>query len=145
MKLRNFSVVVPTAGNQLFMLRRCAKHHIGMWEFPAGKGEPNETAVLAAVRELAEETGHSLADPGELKLVMTFFSETNHGGEHVNWSNNYFTTPVKRNDVKLMEPNTHDMCGWFTPQQAFDMYTGHRVVPIHALIIPCILMKDADA
>lgn len=62
------------------MCRRPAhKRHGGLWEFPGGKTEPNESDERAAARELQEEIGVQLvsalpavfeiADPGSPYII----------------------------------------------------------------------------
>lgn len=53
-----------------FLLQQCppGKHHAGLWEFPGGKVESEETPRLALVREIAEELGIGL-DPQALNPV----------------------------------------------------------------------------
>ena len=63
----------------LVCLRPAYKRHGGLWEFPGGKLEPNETLLAAANRELTEELGvsalavgeplFSIADPGSPFLI----------------------------------------------------------------------------
>lgn len=49
---------VIARGQKLFVCQRPAhKRHGGLWEFPGGKAEPNETDEEAARRELREELG----------------------------------------------------------------------------------------
>ncbi len=43
----------------------------GLWEFPGGNWEPNETPVEAAVREVKEETGFDVSET-DLKLIQTY-------------------------------------------------------------------------
>ena len=69
-----------TRGDRYLVCQRPThKRHGGLWEFPGGKLEPNETIVDAAHRELREELGvyaveiHdpalSVCDPGSAFVI----------------------------------------------------------------------------
>lgn len=74
MKIRVVASVVEREGRLLICERPADKRHGGLWEFPGGKVEGNETDFEAVERELAEELGvrvravgpvmYSVADPG---------------------------------------------------------------------------------
>jgi len=49
----------------LIAQRPAHKRHGGLWEFPGGKFEPNESPFQAAHRELAEELGVNVREVGE--------------------------------------------------------------------------------
>lgn len=50
------------AGTEVLIARRPASAiRGGLWELPGGKAEPGETPAVAAARELAEETGVTVA------------------------------------------------------------------------------------
>jgi 8-oxo-dGTP diphosphatase len=53
-------------GNMLLQQRPVGKNHGGLWEFPGGKVEHDETPEAALVRELAEELG-IVVDPVALQ------------------------------------------------------------------------------
>lgn len=59
-------------GRWLMHLRSEEKEHGGLWEFPGGKVESNETPANALVREIDEELGIAL-DAGSLR--PTFFAQ----------------------------------------------------------------------
>jgi 8-oxo-dGTP pyrophosphatase MutT (NUDIX family) len=84
-EVRNASVrvtasVVRRGGSLLVCQRPLHKRHGGLWEFPGGKVEPNESDESAARRELAEELGvhvesagqpeFSIADPHSPFLIV---------------------------------------------------------------------------
>jgi 8-oxo-dGTP diphosphatase len=84
--VKNSPTVVPAAlvpvvavalvradGRVLLQQRPAGKAHAGLWEFPGGKVEPGETPERAAVREIAEELGLSIA-PGAL-MPLTFAAD----------------------------------------------------------------------
>ena len=52
-------------GRVLMQQRRLASEHGGLWEFPGGKVEADETPDVALVRELEEELGIAV-DPAAL-------------------------------------------------------------------------------
>ncbi|HEY8586599.1 MAG TPA: Nudix family hydrolase [Rhodanobacter sp.] len=51
------AVMLDAHGRVLLAQRPAGKHLAGMWEFPGGKLEPDETPMAALVRELHEEIG----------------------------------------------------------------------------------------
>lgn len=74
MSVRVVASVIEKNGRMLLCERPAHKRHGGLWEFPGGKVEPNETDFQAVQRELREELGvevvavheveYSVADPG---------------------------------------------------------------------------------
>lgn len=57
-------------GRLLITRRRAGSHLGGLWEFPGGKREPNETFEQCLVREIREELGMKIA-VGELFEEIT--------------------------------------------------------------------------
>jgi phosphatase NudJ len=57
----------------LLLQCREGKSESGKWGVPAGKVEPNESALEAAQRELFEETGIAIRSPGEMSYVHTLY------------------------------------------------------------------------
>jgi len=60
-------------GRVLLAKRPEGKSMAGLWEFPGGKIEPNETPERALVREIAEELGVHISEAG--LVPVTFASE----------------------------------------------------------------------
>ena len=63
-------------GRVLVQQRPAGKHHAGLWEFPGGKIEPEETPEAALVRELEEELGIA-TDAAD--LIPIAFASQPHG------------------------------------------------------------------
>jgi 8-oxo-dGTP diphosphatase len=63
---------VARRGDALLVCQRPPhKRHGGLWEFPGGKVEPNETDEAAARRELAEELGVDVESVGQPEFSIT--------------------------------------------------------------------------
>ena len=77
---RVIACVIRDGDRYLVCQRPTHKRHGGLWEFPGGKSEPNESDEHAAARELDEELGVELvrassaifeiADPGSEYLIV---------------------------------------------------------------------------
>ena len=53
--------LIDPNGRVLLQRRRADRQHGGLWEFPGGKLEPDETAIAGLLREVREELGLHLA------------------------------------------------------------------------------------
>jgi 8-oxo-dGTP diphosphatase len=67
------AALTDAEGRVLMARRPAGKQHAGLWEFPGGKVEPNETPKAALVRELREELGVEI-DPTAMTPIA--FSES---------------------------------------------------------------------
>lgn len=56
-EISSVAAAVITDGSRVLLVRRAAPEGDLVWQFPAGKVEPGETAEQAAVRETLEEVG----------------------------------------------------------------------------------------
>lgn len=63
--IRVVAAVVQRDGRYLVCQRPLTKRHGGLWEFPGGKRETNESDEAALVRELEEELAVSVIRTGQ--------------------------------------------------------------------------------
>lgn len=64
-------IVVPHNHSRFLAGKRIGGPYHGLWQFPGGKVESNETPRAAAVRELFEETG-LVVQPADLRALAEF-------------------------------------------------------------------------
>lgn len=64
------AALIRPDGTVLMQRRPLGKEHGGLWEFPGGKVEPQESPQSALVREIAEELG-SIITEADLAVVAT--------------------------------------------------------------------------
>ncbi len=68
--IRVVAAVIERDGRFLLCQRPAHKRHGGLWEFPGGKLEAEETIPEAVRRELAEELGVEVAGCGDQLLAL---------------------------------------------------------------------------
>lgn len=105
------AILVDDAG-RLFLSRRgpLAKNERGLWEFPGGSVEFNETLADALKREMREEYGVEIA-VGELLDVVDHILRAE--GQH--WVSPTFVCRITAGEPAIREPGKCAAIGWFTP------------------------------
>ncbi|MDT0448230.1 NUDIX hydrolase [Streptomyces hesseae] len=102
--------VIADPDGRVLLLRRPADDYLGgLWELPSGGVEPGETLVEALRREVAEETGLTVADIGN---YLGHFDYRSGSGRRTRQYN--FTTTVTGHTVQLSE---HDAHQWADDEQ----------------------------
>ena len=69
------AAVVFRHGKMLITQRPSGSHLEGLWEFPGGKREQNESFAQCLVRELAEELGIEVAIAEEIETLVHEYPE----------------------------------------------------------------------
>ncbi len=98
-------------GDQILVGQRPENHSLaGLWEFPGGKIEANESPEQALIRELSEELGIE-ADIGELKLAAS------HSYGDVNILILFYEILFWKGEPKAKH---HLKLEWISPQELFN-------------------------
>jgi mutator protein MutT len=126
---RVIAAVIQRDHDFLICQRPAHKRHGGLWEFPGGKVEPNESDESAARRELAEELGvhvqsvaapdFSIADPDSPFLIV--FAQTTITGEPT--------------------CHEHTALAWLTPAEL----TKLSLAPSDRRYVEFLLAREVDA
>jgi 8-oxo-dGTP diphosphatase len=65
----HIAAAIVRRGDDLLMIRQAGPGEEPFWSVPAGRAEPGEFVTDALARELREETGIELVDPGPLAFL----------------------------------------------------------------------------
>lgn len=117
MTVQNVIAAVIRQDAKLLVCRRPAhKRHGGLWEFPGGKLEMNESFHDAAQRELSEELGLKVTSVGD----VTFATVDEASGFTIN-----FVEVAITGEPRLLE---HTALKWLTAHDllAFDLAPSDR-------------------
>lgn len=109
MQKRVVAAVIESGGSYLVCLRPREKRHGGLWEFPGGKIEENESIHQAVVRELAEELAVTVTWTGDV-----LFSRSDHGSEFL-----IIFVPAQIAGEPI--PVEHDELAWCQPEQLLNL------------------------
>ena len=94
-------------GRVLIQKRRLEQMLGGLWEFPGGKREPNETIEETALREVREETGLRVRITGS-------YGSVKHAYSHFRITLHAFRCAVVSGRLAA---NSADACRWILPRQ----------------------------
>ena len=108
------SVILYYLGRFCVSKRRETLTYAGIWQFPGGHVEAGETAMMAARRELIEETGLEVSGTRLVLLGRILITRAD-GGKY--WGNRYGLEVMELEEVKNTEPEKHEDWKWVTPAE----------------------------
>jgi diadenosine hexaphosphate hydrolase (ATP-forming) len=106
-------VVFNTAGHILLL-----GHRNGTWVFPKGHIDPGETHLIAAIREVEEESGVVASCPNESIIYTTRYKNARKEERVITW----FLLQTEVNEVILREA-TFPKGGFYSLEKALEKLT----------------------
>ncbi len=129
----------PAGGWEVLVLRRSAGGRSpGSWETVHGHMEQDETPVLAALRELREETG---MEPERLYNVSRIEAFYRHGSDEVALAPVF--AALVAGDAEVTTSAEHDRAEWLPPPAASQRFSWPRERRSLADVLQ--LLADGDA
>lgn len=104
--------VMVTHQNKLLLMRRANSHGAGTWAMPGGHIDYGETPEAAAVREVREETGVTIADCAFRGISNDIFE-----AEHKHYITLWFVARYVAGEPRLNAPDEMSDVGWFDWEQ----------------------------
>jgi ADP-ribose pyrophosphatase len=98
-----------------------------LWELPAGRLEPGETALQAAKRELAEETGYRAS---KWKRLATFYVSPGYVSERMTI---FLATDLRQGEAEPMEDERIE-CRWFTTRELDEWIRSGKIADAKTMI-----------
>ena len=137
-KIPTFIPVVAAAliradGHVLMQRRKLRKAHGGLWEFPGGKLENDETPEAAVIREIAEELG-VVVESGNI-LPLSFASSCAETASKPVLLLLY-TTRLWQGAPAALEPGTH--VRWVSAQELLALPMPPLDIPLAQALIPML-------
>ncbi|UGS38168.1 NUDIX hydrolase [Capillimicrobium parvum] len=122
-----------------------ARFMAGAWVFPGGAVDPGEDERAAAMRELQEEAGVTLGDPGALVAFSRWITPPQ---VKRRFDTYFFVTALPAGEEPAIDGSECVALGWFTPREALDAHGRGDLL----LVFPTIkhleqlgLFSSADA
>src|SRR3954467_6696290 len=130
------SVIVLAGGAddlRVLLVRRTpeARFMGGVWVFPGGAVDEGESEEGAAVRELEEEAGITLADPCGLVRFSRWITPPE---VKIRFDTHFFLAPAPPGQEPRIDGDECVDVGWFAPQDALDAFRREEL----ALVFPTI-------
>jgi ADP-ribose pyrophosphatase len=123
------AVMMPVDGKGRVLLVRQFRLAAGkaLWELAAGRIDPGETALAAAKRELAEETGYRAR---RWRKLLTFYASPGYVAEKMTI---FHASRLSAGEATPMEDERIE-CGWFTPQEIERMIQTGKIIDGKTLV-----------
>ncbi len=122
------AMIQDSDGRFLACLRPHGKHLAGLWEFPGGKVEPDESPEAALVRELQEELGVLVQVGASLEPVLWHYDR---GSIRLL---PFFCT-ITQGQPQAIE---HEQLLWCTPEDFGTLSWAEADLPVLAQILAAI-------
>lgn len=111
-------VIFRKNGKVAFLKRQNTDWMNGRYGLPAGKVEPEESPLQAAIRETKEEVGIDLK-PQDLKHLLTAYrtnyADEDNDDEHSLWLDIIFEAMHWQGELQNAEPEKHSQLAWLDP------------------------------
>ena len=120
-------------GDRVLMLLRSGTGYMdGYWAVPAGHVEADESVLAAALREVREEVGVTVA-PDDLVPLCAMHRSRRNGDPIDERVDFFFTASVWTGEPRLLEPDKAAGLEWFDLGALPDLVVPHEQVVLDAL------------
>ena len=120
-------------GLEVLLVQRTheARFMSGVWVFPGGALDAGETEEQAALRELEEEAGITLADPSALVRFSRWITPAE---VRTRYDTHFFLAPVDDDVEPAIDDNEIIDSGWFEPRAALDAHVAGELLIVFPTI-----------